>query len=162
VALTALGGPAGPAVIAAGGGTTATSSAPSLRPVGFTVAVDPDDTVTVTFEPGPVDPTVLEKALADAGVPVRVWLSAECTGTAKLAKKVRWLDLALRFNQHGPDGRPTLTIRKSKLFAGVIVGLGISPNDDQAIRVYSMVLTTDSSLTCSTVPPVTASPRPTS
>jgi len=153
VALSVLGGQTAPAVVAAPGHTAVAQPGESLRPVGFTIAVAADDTVTVTFQQVMLDPTVLEKALAEAGVPAKVWLNSVCVGANGVVPAPQdWVIQAVRFNRNGPDGQPTLTVRKTQVPPGATLGLGVWPYQGQ-FRLFDVVVPTGGQLSCTSLPP---------
>ncbi len=155
VALSAVGGAAGPADASARGDTSVTQPGQSLRPAGFTIAVAADDTVTVTFQQVALDPTVLEKALAEAGIPAKVWLNTLCMGAnGPVPGSQDWVDQAVRFDRRGPGGQPTVAIRRTNVPKGVTLGLGISSYRGQ-FRLFAVVVATGAPLSCASLPPVT-------
>jgi hypothetical protein len=133
---------------------TATVGAPSgqqLQPVGFTLVVSPDDTVTVTFQEVITDPTVLEKALADVGVPAKVWLNKMCFGKTWSGGPADWVSHAIRYDKVGPGGQPTLTIRRTTVPKGVTLSLGFMTESGKLIASAMTNLATDEPLTCATM-----------
>jgi hypothetical protein len=136
---------------------TEASAGQRIDLAAFTLSSAPDGTVTITFKEVLADPTALEKALADAGVTAVVRVNAVCDGESvpnPYPGSPEWLSTAVRFDAHGPDGKPTVTISKATLPKDVTLFLGLTPYQGHLAGLLTQFFATGSSIVCTPVPPM--------
>jgi hypothetical protein len=133
------------------GGAPASVAVPGegAAPAEFTLVSASDGTVTISFGQIIADPVTLERALADVGITAIVRVNESCEGRSAPNPG---LFEAVEVGRPGPDGEPTVIIRKATMPRDIAVVLGLGAREGRIESIRISFVAAGAPVTCTSLP----------